>query len=101
MNVTGVLGYSLVRESRPFKEIVDEFVESLLGHFNVYIRFPDTDDEVTELTDKFIDRSRIPQVVGAVDRTRIEIKAPKENPDDYYNRKGYRSVLLQGVADSK
>ena len=38
VNVTGVLACSLVREST-VKEIVDEFVESLLGHFNVFIRF--------------------------------------------------------------
>ena len=75
------------------KEVVNEFVESLLGHFNVFIRSPDTDDKVTKLIDKFTHNS--------VDGTHIEIKAPKENPGDYYNRSRYHSVLLQGIADRK
>ena len=63
------------------KEIVNEFVESLLSHFNVFVHFPDTDDEVTKLIAKSTHRSRIPQVVDpvvrAVDGTHTEIKAPK------------------------
>ena len=84
LNVTGVLGCSLLRYS-----------------FNIFICFPDTDDEVTKLIDKFIHHSWIQQVIGVADGTHIAIKAPKENPDDYYNRKGHHSVLLQGNADSE
>ena len=40
------------------KEIIGEFVESLLNHINVFICFSDTDDEVTKLSDKFNHRSR-------------------------------------------
>lgn len=41
-----------------------------------------------------------PQVGGAVDGSHIPIKAPSENPDCYYNRKGFHSVILQAVVDS-
>ena len=40
-----------------------------------------------------------PQCGGAVDGTHIPIEAPRYNAADYYNRKGWHSVSLQGVVD--
>ena len=43
----------------------------------------------------------IPYVVGAVDGSHIPIVAPRLHAADYYNRKGFHSILLQGVVSSK
>ncbi|KAK2719689.1 putative nuclease HARBI1 isoform X1 [Artemia franciscana] len=40
-------------------------------------------------------------VVGALDGTHIEIKAPKKHHSSYINRKDYHSVQLQAVCDNK
>ena len=40
-----------------------------------------------------------PQCVGAVDGTHIPIISPQECPADYYNRKGWHSIILQGTVD--
>lgn len=40
-------------------------------------------------------------MLGAIDGTRIPIPAPKENPEAYVNRKGFHSIILQGVCDHK
>ena len=40
-----------------------------------------------------------PQVAGAIDRTHIPIISPRENPSDYYNRKGFYSIIMQAIAD--
>ena len=49
----------------------------------------------------FQDIHGIPYVVGAVDGSHIPIVAPRLHAADYYNRKGFYSVLLQGVVTSK
>ena len=40
-----------------------------------------------------------PQCVGAVDGSHIPIITPTEFHTDYFNRKGWHSVILQGVVD--
>ncbi|KAK4885318.1 hypothetical protein RN001_001589 [Aquatica leii] len=48
----------------------------------------------------FRERSNeIPGVVGAVDGCHIPIKQPPGNANDFYNRKGVHSIILQGVCD--
>ncbi|KAI2645889.1 Protein ANTAGONIST OF LIKE HETEROCHROMATIN PROTEIN 1 [Labeo rohita] len=43
----------------------------------------------------------MPVCVGAIDGTHIPIISPRENPADYHNRKGWHSIILQGIADHK
>lgn len=50
----------------------------------------------------FENRSRgISAVIGAIDGCHIPIMQPHKNAIDYYNRKGFHSVILQGVCDNK
>ncbi|KAF7642334.1 hypothetical protein LDENG_00259930 [Lucifuga dentata] len=55
--------------------------------------------EIEEIVRGSRDRWGFPQCAGAVDGTHICILAPPHNPADYYNRKGFYSVILQGVVD--
>jgi len=43
--------------------------------------------------DGFTRKANFPNVIGAI----IKIKAPKEHPETYVNRKGYHSLILQAV----
>ena len=65
-----------------------------------YIRWPTT-AVMEKFADEFQDIHGIPYVVGAVDGSHIPIVAPHLHAVDYYNRKGFHSVLLQGVVSSK
>ena len=63
-----------------------------------YIRFP-TGDALKRVIDGFEDKWGYPQCVGAIDGSHIPIAAPELNHTDYYNRKGWYSMLLQAVVD--
>ncbi|KAM9364221.1 uncharacterized protein KZ484_010498 isoform 2-T4 [Pholidichthys leucotaenia] len=43
----------------------------------------------------------LPLCVGAIDGSHIPIIAPEECHTDYFNRKGWHSIILQGVVDGK
>ena len=48
---------------------------------------------------EFIDEYGIPPTAGAIDGCHIEINAPPQNKEDYYNRKQHYSVILQAIVD--
>ena len=41
----------------------------------------------------------MPGVIGAINDLHIAIKALQECPENYVNRKGFYSVVLQGISD--
>lgn len=43
---------------------------------------------------------RFPGVIGSVDGCHIPIRAPINNPIDYYNRKSFHSVILQAACNN-
>ena len=65
-----------------------------------YIRWPST-TTMDKFAREFEDIHGIPYVVGTVDSSHIPIVAPRLHAADYYNRKEFHSILLQGVVSSK
>jgi len=64
----------------------------------VHIRFPDAEKLLATF---FNNRWRVPQCVGAIDGSHIPIIAPEDYTRDYFNRKGWHSIILQAVVDGK
>ena len=50
--------------------------------------------------DEFEGKTGFPQV-RAIDGCHIPIICPKDDPEDYHNRKGFYSFILQGFVDSR
>ena len=46
-----------------------------------------------------MEKYRFPQCFGVVDGSHIPIVSPQYYPADYYNRKGWHSVILQGTVN--
>ncbi|CAF4891055.1 unnamed protein product [Pieris macdunnoughi] len=78
-----------------FKEIV-HILANLLPQF---VRWPDAQEcEVIEAGFRSR-REGFPGIIGAIDGCHIEIIQPPGNANDYYNRKGTHSIILQGTCD--
>ena len=78
----------------------DQFCAALLPRANEFIKFPRTEAETRRAMEGFAVLSDFPQIVGAIDGSHIPIKRPVEYPNDYYNRKSFHSLVLQGIADA-
>ena len=80
-------------------EIVQETCE-LIVHtlFRQYIQFP-SGERLDVLVDTFKSKWGVPQCVGSIDGSHIPVASPAMNHTDYYNRKGWYSIILQGVVD--
>ena len=65
-----------------------------------YIKLPQGEGWQT-VVDGFLQRWQFPQSVGAMDGSHIPIIAPPVKAKDYYNRKGFHLILLQGVVDHR
>ena len=61
--------------------------------------FNSTTEEKGRKVEGFSEKSKFPNVVAAIDGSHIPIKAPKDNHEDYFNRKHFYSFLVQGIVD--
>ena len=77
------------------KDVCSTIVKILLPQ---YIKIP-KGSALKNVIDGFKTKHGFPQCAGAVDGTHIPIISPKECPADYYNRKGWHSIILQGTVD--
>ena len=80
--------------------VVKDVSSAILQLLPRYIRFP-TGDALKEVVDGFKRQYGFPQCAGAIDGSHIPIVSPTECPADYYNRKGWHSIILQGAVDNK
>ncbi len=78
-----------------------EVCEALCCLKKKIIKRPRSLQELQLIIDGFEEKSRFPMCAGALDGTHIPIIAPSQYCTDYYNRKGWYSVQLQGLVDHK
>ncbi|CAI6356645.1 unnamed protein product [Macrosiphum euphorbiae] len=91
---------------------ISEVVEAL-NHpqiFNEWVKFPKNLNEITEIRNEFYRETGFPGVIGCIDCTHVAIVSPStnlnlnenQNPEHIYvNRKGYHSINVQLICDSK
>ena len=80
-------------------EITLDFCKAVVDHLMpVYVKFPEGED-LRATVNGFLHIWGFPQTAGAIDGTPIPILAPKEYHTDYYNRKGWHSMVMQAVVD--
>ena len=79
--------------------IVIETCKAISTHlFSEYVYIP-RGEKLREIVNGFESDWGFPQAVGAIDGSHIPIVRPIECASDYYNRKNYYSVIMQGLVD--
>ena len=63
-----------------------------------YIKIP-TGDSAHTVVDGFFHTWGFPHCFGAIDGSHIPILPPMDSPREYYNRKGWHSIVLQALVD--
>jgi len=78
------------------------FVRTFAGQTGEYIVWPDPSRYVFVLSQFNELRQRpFPNTFAAVDGCHIPVKCPTFDSNSYYNRKGYHSIILQGICDAE
>ena len=82
-------------------EIVNDVCEAIVDVLlSTVLKWP-TGGALRTVLDGFLQIWGFPQCAGAIDGTHIPIVAPPQSSTDYYNRKGFYSIVLQAVVDHK
>lgn len=76
------------------RQVTSAILERLYQRFVSLPSGQRLDDTMTAFKDRCY-----PQGAGAIGSTHIPIAPPRENPDDYMNKRGWHSVVLQAVVD--
>ena len=63
-----------------------------------YIKCPETDVDISA-TMKTFETKPLPNFVETIDGSYIKFVRPNECATNYYNRRGYYSLLVQGICD--
>lgn len=61
-------------------------------------RWPNA-ERIRKIRGNFYDHYGLDGVIGVIDGTHIAIRPPKQDPENYINRKGFHSVIIQAVVD--
>ncbi|XP_058817539.1 putative nuclease HARBI1 [Topomyia yanbarensis] len=79
-------------------EVCDAIIHSF--HEETFPAYPPTTAKILEITSGF-SKLGFPQCYGAVDGCHIEVNVPKTEAVDYYNFKGWHSVVLFAAVDHR
>ena len=82
-------------------EAVQDVTEALFELRNELIKFPASTEETRSCTETFSALSNLPNVVGAIGCSHIQIKAPAESAIDYFSRYQQFDFIVQGVVDGR
>ncbi|XP_065069253.1 putative nuclease HARBI1 [Rhopilema esculentum] len=93
------LGFSYRLGERTISSIVTETCDAIYQNLkDRYLKIPSTSHQWKTISDGFYNLWDYPFCVGALDGKHIAIKQPKMSGSEYFNYKGYFSIVLLALA---
>lgn len=81
--------------------VVREVCEAIIEEYHdELLKPPQNDAEWRTVTNEWLSKWNFPHVIGAIDGKHIACKAPANSGSDYYNYKGFFSIILLAVVTS-
>jgi hypothetical protein len=81
--------------------VVREVVRAIIEEYTDELLFcPTTEQGWRDLADQWYQRWNFPHTVGAIDGKHVACKAPRNSGSEFYNYKGFYSVILFAMVDA-
>jgi hypothetical protein len=77
--------------------IIPKVCNVLATQCSEYIKCPNTEEQWQEIAAHFFQRWQLPNCIGAIDGKHVRIVNPARSGSDYYNYKGFYSIVLMAV----
>ncbi|XP_026316170.1 putative nuclease HARBI1 [Hyposmocoma kahamanoa] len=81
--------------------IVPEVCEALNEVLKEYIQIPTTPQEWLHVANSFEEKWNFPNCLGSIDGKHVAIQKPIDSGSEYYNYKGFYSVVLLAIVDAE
>ena len=95
------LCYSFRLGKSTISSIISETCAAIYENLNAeYLRSPDSEEEWLKIADAFESTWNLPHVIGAIDGKHIRIQCPSFTGTQFYNYKGFFSMVLMAVCDA-
>ena len=95
------LQYSFLIASNTLSLVIPEVCDAIISVLGpIYMKTPTTAEEWHWIADAFESSWQFPNCLGAIYGKHINIKKPAHSGTDYYNYKGFCSIVLLGVVDA-
>lgn len=80
-----------------FHACIKRVSSSLISIMPEVVKWPETRDQIMETSRQFGEKSQFQNIIGAIDGSHIQIKAPRQQP----HRKKFYSIVLLAFCNSK
>lgn len=84
-----------------FCRLLPEVLDALLKRTPQYIKFPTSEEEINRTQQEFLTIGNLPNVIGLVDCTHVQLVPPASQEHIYRNRKHTHSMNMQVICDAR
>ena len=79
--------------------MIRQVTDVLVQMKDTFIKWPQTPEKLNSVKNGFYQTAGFTNVVGCINGTDMPIQAPGDDEASFVNRKGFYSIIVQGICD--